>query len=322
MSDNKKQEMYAASFALLNNRASSALRLLTEHDFPCLEAPKDSVSISCRDKDSAWNIPFDRPPLKQKETDTLMQWEWTQADEIRIDLLQPIDNVRCDLAVWFTATQGSHFQDHHVHQLLDSSLCGLEIDWSHITQAGFHKICDIQTLSMLDVSWTKLTSVALLSIQKLVQLKCLKLNAQHITPDVISILNQLPIEELHLNQCRIQALSQLSIPSLKEIWLWDSNITDADVRFVQHCTSLERMEMRGCGVQGFRMQELRSATNLKVLNLSATPLKSNALSSLHDLPNLSYLDISHTAVEKWAVQLFKENRKGFHLPSTFIKESS
>lgn len=321
MSDKSKTDLTATSFSIINSRVSTALQFLTEHDFPCLEAPKDSIVISCRPKESMWNIPFDRPPLKKKETDDIVQWEWTKSEEIRIDLLLPIDNISCDVAVWFAATQGSNFQDNHVDQLLESSLCGLEIDWSHITQSGFSKICDINTLAMLDVSWTKLPSVALLSLERLVQLTCLKLNAHHITPDIIRIINRLPIKELHLNQCRIQALYQLSISSLKEIWLWDSNITDADLRFVTNCTQLERIELRGTSIQGFRMQFIRNASHLKILNLSATPLQSNALSSLHDLPNLTYLDISHTQVEHSAITLFKENREGFNLPPTFIKES-
>ena len=316
-----KQELQSQSLALLNNRASTALRLLQEHDFPCIEAPKDSITISCRSKNSAWNIPFEHPPLKTKEQDDIVRWEWTEAEEIRIDLLMPLDNISCDVAVWFAATQGSHFQDRHVHQLLSASLLGLEVDWSHITEKGLQNICKISTLALLDLSWTRLPTSSLTELRKLERLKCVKLNAHRITPELISILNMLPIEQLHLNQCRVQALSQLALPSLKEIWLWDSNITDADLRFVEHCPNLERIEMRGCGIQGFRMQSLRSASKLRILNLSSTPLSSNALSSLHDLPSLLYLNISHTAVEKMAVEMFKENRAGFNLPPIKIQET-
>ena len=315
------KELKAQSFALLNNRASTALRLLKEHDFPCIEAPKGSISISCRPQNSSWYVPFEQPPLKVHEKDDIVRWEWTQADEIRIDLLAPLDNISCDVAVWFAATQGSRFQDIHVHQLLPAPLTGLEIDWSHISEEGLRNICTISTLSLLDLSWTRLPASSLVELGKLEHLTCVKLNAHRITPGVISILNTLPIEQLHLNQCRIQALAQLSIPSLKEIWLWDSNITDADLRFVEHCPNLERIEMRGCGVQGFRMQCIRSAKKLRILNLAATPLTDNALSSLHDLPSLVFLDISHTAVERRAVELFIENRAGFDLPPIKIQET-
>ena len=317
-----KKELIAQSFALLNNKASTALRLLKEHEFPCIEAPKGSISISCRPQNSLWDVPFEQPPLKMSERDDIVRWEWTQADEIRIDLLEPLDNISCDVAVWFAATQGSQFQDRHVHQLLSAPLNGLEIDWSHISEVGLKHICNISTLSLLDLSWTRLPASSLVALESLEQLSCVKLNAHRITPEIIAVLNHLPIEQLHLNQCRIQALSQLALPSLKEIWLWDSNITDADLRFVRNCPNLERIEMRGCGVQGFRMQFLRAAPKLRILNLAATPLTNNALSSLHDLPSLVYLDISHTTIERWAVDLFKENRAGFDLSPVTMKETT
>lgn len=315
-----KQELQSQSFALLNNRASTALRLLQEHDFPCIEVPKDSITVSCRPQNSTWDTPFEQPPLKTKEQDHTVRWEWTKSDEIRIDLLMPLDNISCDVAVWFAATQGSQFQDRHVHQLLSAPLLGLEVDWSHITKTGLQNICKIKTLALLDLSWTRLPS--LIALGHLENLRCIKLNAHRITPELINILNDLPIEQLHLNQCRIQGLPQLSIPSLKEIWLWDSNITDADLRFVENCPNLERMEMRGCGVQGFRMQLVRSASKLRILNLSATPLSSNALSSLHDMPSLISLNIAHTAVDKRAIEMFKENRSGFNLPPITIQETT
>ena len=318
----RKQELQSQSFALLNNRSSTALRLLKEHEFPCIEAPNGSISISCRPQNSHWTVPFEQPPLKIKEQDDVVRWEWTKSDEIRIDLLEPLDNISCDIAVWFAATQGSVFQDRHVHQLLSAPLVGLEIDWSHISEVGLTNICTISTISLLDLSWTQVPTTSLLNLSTLEHLKCVKLNAHRITPDIIAMLNTLPIEQLHLNQCRIQALSQLSLPSLKEIWLWDSNITDADLRFVEQCPNLERIEMRGCSVQGFRMQFLRSATKLRILNLAASSLTDNALSSLHDLPSLVYLDISHTRIERWAVELFKENRAGFDLPPITIMKTT
>lgn len=316
------KELQSQSFTLINHSASNALRLLREHDFPCIEAPKGSIAISCRPKNSHWHIPFEQPPLKVREKEDIVRWEWTQADEIRIDLLAPLDNIGCDVAAWFAATQGSQFQDRHVRQILSAPLTGLEIDWSHISEDGLKKICTISTLRVLDLSWTRLPASSLVELEKLERLTCVKLNAHRITPSLVAILNTLPIEQLHLNQCRLQAFAQLSIPSLKEVWLWDSNITDADLRFVEHCPNLERIEMRGCGVQGFRMQYMRSAEKLRILNLAANPLSSNALSSLHDLPSLVILDISHTAVEPRAVELFKENRAGFGLPPATIIQTS
>jgi hypothetical protein len=319
MSEPKNQLLSSPAFALLNNRASTALRLLTDHKFPCLEAPTDSITVSCRPKDSAWHIPFHLPPLQHKSEGTHERWEWTESEEIRIDLLLPIEDISCDPVVWFAATQGSNFGDIHVHQLLSAPLCGAELDWSQITEKGLTQLCSISTLSFLDISWTKLPAMALVSLAQLKNIRCLKLNAHHITPDVINVLNTLPIEVLHLNQCRVQALAQLKIPTLRALWLCDSNITDADLQCVEGCPNIERMELRGSGVRGVRMHPLRSAHSLKILNLSSTNIHNNALSSIHDLPNLIHLDISYTPIDDWHIQNFKENRMGFSLPPTTIQ---
>ena len=318
MSDSQYQ-IQKQTFALLQQHASTAIRFLSEHQFPSLEAPNGSISLSCRPKGSPWNTPFDLPPLKQEEKEDLTYWEWTQADEIRIDLLEPIDNICCDPVIWFAATQGSEFSDQHVEQLLNAPLCGAEIDWSNITEAGLSKLATISSLQFLDISWTKLSASSLLPIAKLSQIRCLKLNAHHITPDVIAMLNTLPIEALHLNQCRVQALAQLCIPKLRELWLWDSNISDADLKCIENCPQIERLELRGTGIQGVRLHPLRSSTNLRILNLSATNLHNNALSCFHDIPSLEYLDISHTNVDKWHIQNFTENRSGFNLPPIHIQ---
>ena len=170
------QLLAASNFALLNKRSSTALTMLKNHRFPCLEAPKGNITLSCRPKDSAWFVPFDLPPLQKEETEDHERWKWTKNEEIRIDLLQPIDAIECDSVCWFAATQGSQFSDHHVRALQDSPLIGAEIDWAPVTETGLRELCSITTLQYLDISWTRLETSSLQSIGNLSSLHCLKLN--------------------------------------------------------------------------------------------------------------------------------------------------
>ena len=203
-----------------------------------------------------------------------------------------------------------------------SPLKGAEVDWSHITADGVTHLCSIPTLEYLDISWVGLPAGALLSIKKASSLHCLKLNAHNIDHKLVSALNHLPIEVLHLNQCQIEGLSSLSIPTLREIWLWDSNIRDDDLSFVQSSPLLERIELKGTHIEGVKFHPLRKLSNLRILNISQTKLHANALGCVHDLPSLVYLDLSHTPVSKWHIDLLKENRRNNKLPIIQIRESS
>ena len=332
-----KNELQKTSFAIVEKGALRALKVLESINLPKISAPIGAISLSCRSKDAHWKTPFDIPALQYSIDKTHEHWEWTTQEEIRIDLLKPLDELECTTVTWIGATQGSLFQDQHLKQLHSAPIRGLDLDWSMISEAGLLHLHSFPLLCHLDIGWTKIHSRSLPLLQDCANLKSLRLNALSISAECIETLSNLPLEELHLNQCRITGLENLIAPNLKEIWLWDCAVSDQELTFLKHCTKLERLELRGTQFEG-KFHSLRSLKNLQHINLSQTPVCNNLLAYLHDHPSLHILDIRETDIDSWNIENFQlflsfiqiflmllfiriDNNRSFFLSGRFIATS-
>ena len=181
-----------------------------------------------------------------------------------------------------------------------ASLTHLNLDGTHISDAGLRELKSLQNLQVLNVAHTAVTDAGLVHLEGMKALSFLDLGGTKVSDDGLAFLKPLAnLTGLSLHGARITdaGLQQLSqMENLELLGLEHTKVTDAGLAAIPKLTRLQHLGLDGTVITDVGLSALADAATLEGLGVSHTQITDEGLRHLRGLSRLSRLDVSNTAV--------------------------
>lgn len=86
------------------------------------------------------------------------------------------------------------------------------------------------------------------------------------------------------------------LPSVRDVWLWDTKVTDSGLQYLRPLTQLERLHLNNSRVTDDGLKAVGELKSLRDLNLSSTKVTDRGLQHLKRLTNLEIIWLYDTPV--------------------------
>jgi hypothetical protein len=86
------------------------------------------------------------------------------------------------------------------------------------------------------------------------------------------------------------------LPSLKELYLHRSNVTDDELKYISPLNTLELLSLDGCRITDNGLDQLSQLHEMKALYLRDTPISDQGVCTMKSFPRLEVLDLEGTQV--------------------------
>lgn len=217
-----------------------------------------------------------------------------------------------DLAAIHNLMLDGPLDDDLVHVENLHSLTDLDLQNSHITDAGLVHLAGLQQLERLILGGTKIADAGLAHLASLHKLTYLDLHRTDISDAGIAHLaDMLNLEALDLSGTRITdaGLSGLSrLRRLTDLNLSDTAVGDAGLRVVGAMPQLEFLNLQRTMVTDDGLTALCSLASLNDIRLSTTAITDKSVAILEKLSSLAHVRIDGTAVTPARAEALRRGR--------------
>lgn len=135
---------------------------------------------------------------------------------------------------------------------------------------------DSDSIEWIDLSHNVVTDNGLVQLLKFPRLSQLYLSGNSLSGGGLPQSTRKDLARLYLNQC--------------------NEVSDASIRFVRQCTSLERLDLSKTEITDVALEDLSSLESLEWLNLDDTSVSDRGIMALRRLPRLKHLLVNNTRV--------------------------
>jgi hypothetical protein len=177
---------------------------------------------------------------------------------------------------------------------------GLNLSFTKITDAGLKEVSKLKQLTFLGLGKTNITDEGLKDVAKLQKLKILNLSVNKITDAGLKEVGKFQnLTHLFLADTQITAVGLedvAKLQKLRNLRLTDTQITDAGLKDVAKLQKLERLQLNFTRVTNAGLKELAKLQQLTNLNLYATKITDEGLKEVAKLQQLTNLNLGATKI--------------------------
>ncbi len=189
------------------------------------------------------------------------------------------------------------------------SLKSLILTDMRISDEALAAVKGLPSLELLRVVRTPITGTGLKYLRG-TSVKDLNLSDTGVREGLEHLAAMPELEALHLNRCRSARMAIADIgrvTQLKELWLKDANIIDADLQQLGALTNLETLSLAdNRGIDGSGLKFLAKLPKLRWVSLSETGVTDRALEGLSGARSLQFLNLSGTQITGSGLRYIRE----------------
>ena len=233
----------------------------------------------------------------------------------RIESLLPSNDWRRLTRV---SIQTPEFKDEHISMFRGlPHLTHVCLPATGLTNAGLKQLADLhlRSLTVLDLSGTKITDAGLAHIRNMSRLEILLLSGNEIAGaglkhlSGLTNLKWLSLEDTHVTDAAIKQLP--SLPKLEELHLDRTDVTGACLTNLSAIQSLRMLDLGGTKVCGQELSNLARFRKLEVVILNDTPVSDSDVKYLQNARQIVALWINGTAISDEFVRKLPNAKQRF-----------